>query len=238
MFCVRVKKVIRHGDRISTLVFDRSIPSYPGQFLMVNVFGKEEIPLSLSSDSSVTVKAVGDTTRELVNFERGRILGIRGPFGRPFSPSRKALIIAGGIGIAPLRYLYLSLREMDAEVKVIFGARTSDELIWVDEFEDVEYSTDDGSRGIKGTVLDLLRGLNLSRYDRIYCCGPEPMMRKVCEVLSRENLISRAEFSFERYIRCGIGVCGSCVVRGGVRVCREGPVIPGPLALSIYTEGL
>ena len=106
MFCLKVKKVVRHCDSIATLVFERAVRSYPGQFVMLNVFDYEEIPLSLSSPNSVTVKAVGETTKALVNFKGGEIVGIRGPFGRPFSYSKRALIVAGGIGIAPLRYLY------------------------------------------------------------------------------------------------------------------------------------
>ena len=104
MFCVRVKKVVKHTESIATIFFDKIIRSFPGQFLMVNVFGHEEIPLSLSSPNSITVKAVGETTRALVNIDAGELLGIRGPFGRPFTPAKKALIIAGGIGIAPMLF--------------------------------------------------------------------------------------------------------------------------------------
>ena len=104
MFTLRVAKVVRHTEEISTIYFNRILRSFPGQFVMVNVFGYEEIPLSLSSPRSVTVKMVGETTKALVNIEAGTILGVRGPFGNPFTPTDgKALILAGGIGIAPLR---------------------------------------------------------------------------------------------------------------------------------------
>ncbi len=234
MFCLRVIDVIRHSDKIATLVFDRDIPSFPGQFVMLNVFGYEEIPLSLSSRRSVTVKAVGETTRRLVAFKSGEVVGIRGPFGRPFTPSSKALIIAGGIGIAPLKYLHDSLVERGAEVKVIYGARSADELIWMDEFEDVLISTDDGSLGVKGTVLEILKQIDVKGFERIYCCGPEVMMVRVFEVLKKEGVVGRSEFSLERYMRCGIGVCGSCVVKGGLRVCKEGPVFPGDVVAKIW----
>ncbi len=227
MFCVRVERVVRHTDSIATLIFERELHSYPGQFLMVNVFGYEEIPLSLSSPNSVTVKAVGETTRALVRFEGGELVGLRGPFGRPFTPSDKALIVAGGIGIAPLKYLHDFLIERGAEVSVIFGARTSEELIWKEEFENLIVATDDGSEGFKGNVVDRVKDVDLSKFDRIYCCGPKPMLGGLFKLFKAEGVLHKAEFSLENYMRCGIGLCGSCVLENGLRVCVEGPVFRG-----------
>jgi len=221
--------VIRHTDSIATLIFDRELPSHPGQFLMVNVFGYEEIPLSLSSPKSVTVKAVGETTRALVEFEGGELLGLRGPFGRPFTPSNKALIVAGGIGIAPLKYLHDFLIERGAGVKVIYGARTSKELIWKDELRDPMLATDDGSEGFRGNVVELIRasGIDLSKFERIYCCGPKPMLKGLFDLFKAKGILHKVEFSLENYMRCGIGLCGSCVLENGLRVCVEGPVFRG-----------
>ncbi len=229
MFSVRVERVVRHTKGIATIFFDRVIPSYPGQFLMVNVFGYEEIPLSLSSPNSITVKAVGETTNALVNINRGELLGIRGPFGKPFTPSNKALIIAGGIGIAPLKFLYDFLIERGAEVLVIFGARTSEELIWKDEFENLLIATDDGSEGFKGNVVELMKAgdIDLDRFERIYCCGPKPMLKGLYELFKAKNVLNKVEFSLENYMRCGIGLCGSCVLENGLRVCVEGAVFRG-----------
>ncbi len=224
MFTVKVEKVIRHSNEISTIYFNRTLRSYPGQFVMVNVIGYEEIPLSLSSPRSVTVKAVGETTKALISIEAGSFLGIRGPFGNPFTPADKAIIIAGGIGIAPLRFLYHYLRRLGSEIKLLYGAKTAEELIWVDEFENAEFCTDDGSFGHRGDVVSLLKKEDLKKYDKIYCCGKEEMMRKVYEILKQRNCLSKAEFSLERYMRCGIGVCGSCVIETGLRVCTDGPV--------------
>ncbi len=227
MFCLRVKRVIRHSESISTLIFEKEIPSKPGQFLMLNVIGYEEIPLSLSSQKSVTVKAVGETTKVLVNFEGGEIVGVRGPFGNSFSPSKKALIVAGGIGIAPLRYLYHWLR--DADITIFYGARSRDELIFLDEFEDVHISTDDGSYGFEGNVVQMLKEerVNFESFEKIYCCGPPIMLKSLHELLKKNNVLKKSEFSVERYMRCGIGLCGSCVLENGLRVCREGPVFRG-----------
>ncbi|HIP63375.1 MAG TPA: dihydroorotate dehydrogenase electron transfer subunit [Archaeoglobus profundus] len=226
MFCVKVEKVIKYNENLATIVFNSYIPSYPGQFVMVNVFGYEEIPLSLSSPNSVTVKAVGETTRALVNIKPGEYLGIRGPFGRPFTPARKALIIGGGIGMAPLSYLYDFLIERGCEVDVIYGAKTSKELIFKDRFSKVEVATDDGSIGFKGNVVELIKskGLDFDKYERIYCCGPKAMLKELCKLFKDQGVIEKVEISLERYIRCGIGLCGSCVLENGLRVCVEGPV--------------
>ena len=226
MFCVKVEKVIRYSENIATIIFNTRIPSYPGQFIMVNVFGYEEIPLSLSSPNSITVKAVGETTQALVNIEPGKYLGIRGPFGRPFTPAKKALIIGGGIGMAPLAYLYDFLIERGCDVDVIYGAKTSKELVFKDKFDKVELATDDGSVGFKGNVVELIKSkdLNLDKYEKIYCCGPKAMLKELYKLFKEADILEKVEFSLERYIRCGIGLCGSCVLENGLRVCVEGPV--------------
>lgn len=228
MFSPKVEEIIRHSETISTIFLSGKLRSYPGQFIMLNLFGLEEIPLSLSSPNSVTVKAVGKTTEALVSIPTGTLVGVRGPFGRPFSPTNKrALFIAGGIGIAPLVYLNDFLTACGAKVKLLYGAKTGHELVWADRFDDVSISTEDGSEGEKGTVLDLLRAEDLRSYERIYVCGPEAMLRKVLELVRKEGMEKRTEFSVERMMRCGIGVCGSCVLEDGLRVCAEGPVFRG-----------
>jgi len=195
---------------------------------MLNLPDYEEIPLSLSSPYSVTVKAVGDTTKALINIPTGRCVGIRGPFGRPFSlTDGRSLLVAGGIGAAPLYYLSDVLVRKGAEVEVLFGARSADELVWRDRFCNLEVSTDDGSEGVRGTVIDLLRKKDLDNYSKIYVCGPEPMILSTYVLLKQKNALKKAEFSLERYMRCGIGLCGSCVLDDGSRVCSEGTVFSG-----------
>ncbi|AKG90725.1 dihydroorotate oxidase B, electron transfer subunit [Geoglobus ahangari] len=228
MFTLRVERVVRHSERISTLYFSKPILAYPGQFIMLNVFGYEEIPLSLSSPRSVTVKAVGETTEKIVSFEGGEVVGVRGPFGNPFSPtSGRALIIAGGIGVAPLAFLHDFLKRCGAEIRVVYGVKNSDELALVERFDNVQIATEDGSAGVRGTVLDLLEDMELNEYDKIYACGPEGMVRALLGFLKERGAVERAELSLERYMRCGIGVCGSCVIENGLRVCADGPVFSG-----------
>ncbi|AIY89728.1 dihydroorotate dehydrogenase electron transfer subunit [Geoglobus acetivorans] len=227
MFTLRIRKVVHHSDRVATLYFSSPLNSYPGQFIMLNVFDMEEIPLSLSSSSSVTVKAVGETTRKLVKFSGGELVGVRGPFGRPFTPSKRALIVAGGIGIAPMLYLYDYLRTCDAKIRVIYGGKTAEDMIFPDRFDDSVILTEDGSLGEKGTVTDALAGEDFERYERIYVCGPEGMIDAVVKILDDGDSLHKAEISLERYMKCGIGVCGSCVIENGLRVCADGPVFSG-----------
>ncbi len=228
MFTLKVERVTRHNSYTATLHFSKALKSYPGQFVMLNLFGVEEIPLSLSSPRSVTVKAVGETTERLVNFSGGEAVGVRGPFGNPFSPtSGSALIVAGGIGIAPMMFLYDFLERCGAKVRVIYGVKSREELLPVGRFEDLTVTTEDGSAGMEGTVLDALKAENLDGYDRIYACGPHGMIEALVDLFEKRNVIEKTEFSLERYMRCGIGVCGSCVIDNGLRVCADGPVFSG-----------
>ncbi len=227
MYSLRVVKVLKHNPSISTIYFSNEIPSYPGQFIMLNVFNYEEIPLSLSSQNSVTVKVRGETTKVLANIPTGSLVGVRGPFGRGFTlTSKHSLIVAGGIGIAPLLYLYICLKKINSNVLVLYGAKTREDIIFKNILKnDVIVATEDGSEGFQGTVVDLLLEINnIEKFDKIYCCGPEGMLKRVYKVLRDKNLLKKSEFSLERYIKCGIGICGTCVLKNGKRVCKDGPV--------------
>ncbi|MEM1578091.1 MAG: dihydroorotate dehydrogenase electron transfer subunit [Archaeoglobaceae archaeon] len=220
---VKVVDVQRHSNEIATIRINYKFNAFPGQFAMVSVPKYEEIPLSFSSESSFTVKAVGETTEALLNIEKGEKLGVRGAFGKPFSLRDRALIIAGGIGIAPLRFLYLKLREKGYSVRVVYGAKCAEELIWKN-FENAVYTTEDGSIGFHGTVVDFVEKERLDNYSAIYCCGKSEFLKKLYKIFKEKRSPKFIEFSLERYIRCGIGVCGSCVLDNGKRVCKDGPV--------------
>ncbi|MDI3496952.1 dihydroorotate dehydrogenase electron transfer subunit [Archaeoglobus sp.] len=224
MYYTRITQIERLTDEVATLYFSICLRSYPGQFVMVYVPGCEEIPLSLSSSNSVTVKAVGETTASLVNAKEGQYVGVRGAFGSAFTPSKRALIVAGGIGIAPMKYLYEYLMKCGSKVSVVYGERTAKNLFWLDKFDRITVTTEDGSFGLKGTVLDALKLEKLDEYEKIYVCGSEGMLRATYDFLKERDALDKAEFSLERYMRCGIGVCGSCVIENGLRVCADGPV--------------
>ncbi|WP_292424764.1 dihydroorotate dehydrogenase electron transfer subunit, partial [Methanoregula sp.] len=153
--------------------------------------------------------------------------GIRGPFGNGFSKAEKVLAIAGGVGAAPL----LPLARADCVMTLLLGARNESELLFVDLLDDctdVLIATDDGSLGLKGFVTQLMDDLNLGAYDRIAVCGPEVMMRAVLAKVEEKGIAHKTEFSLHRYMKCGVGVCGSCCIDpSGLRVCRDGPVFNG-----------
>ena len=204
---------------------------------MLNVFDYEEIPLSLSSSNSVTIKIRGATTKALFNSKPGDLVGIRGPFGKGFTPSKgDVLLVAGGIGIAPLIYLYKHLKTSNCRITVLYGARNAKEIIFKDELKDsLKIATEDGSEGFKGTVVELLNSqTNLKKFNKIYCCGPDEMLREIYHTIKKEGLLDKAEFSLERYMRCGIGICGSCVLNNGRRVCKDGPVFKASKLKSEY----
>jgi dihydroorotate dehydrogenase electron transfer subunit len=217
---------------IKTFVFDKPFESAPGQFVMVWVPGVDEVPMALSSACSITVQNAGDATGALFALSAGDRIGIRGPFGNGFTKGEKVLAIAGGVGAAPL----LPLARADCVMTMLLGARTENELLFLDQLDectDVLIATDDGTLGQKGFVTGLMDDLDLSVYDRIAVCGPEPMMRSVLAKVDEKGAAHRTEFSLHRYMKCGVGVCGSCCIDpSGLRVCRDGPVFSGDKLLK------
>lgn len=230
--------IIRINDEspsVRTFFFDLQFETMePGQFVMVWVRGVDEVPMGLSRKNSITVQKVGEATSKLFALKEGDSFGLRGPLGRGFSFSSKGeniLIIAGGVGAAPLAPYADASNAAGSEVHTILGAKSKDELIFEERFAaagKVYVSTDDGSKGTKGFVTDVLRGLDVSTYDRIAVCGRELMMASVFKILEEKNVLEKAEFSLHRYFKCGIGVCGACCIdRAGLRVCKDGPVFSG-----------
>ncbi|MBS7648681.1 MAG: dihydroorotate dehydrogenase electron transfer subunit [Candidatus Bathyarchaeia archaeon] len=208
----------------------------PGQFVMIWIPGVDEIPLSISFTSpcgvsSVTVAEVGEATKELIKMKAGDLIGVRGPFGLGFKPiGKRVLLIGGGTGMAPLMLLVNKLIEENIEVTVIEGAESSKKLIFLDALKNLSktkeigvlFATEDGSYGVRGLATDLAKDLlRHKKFDVIYTCGPEKMIREVYELSNKYSIDLQA--SLERYMRCAIGICGSCII-GRYRVCRDGPV--------------
>ena len=230
-----IVKITEESPSVRTFFFDLEFETMePGQFVMVWVRGVDEVPMGLSRKNSITVQKVGEATSKLFELKEGDSFGLRGPFGRGFSLSSKGekiLIIAGGVGAAPLSPYADAAFAAGSEVHTILGARSVEDLLFEERFAEageVYVSTDDGSKGTKGFVTDVLKGLNLLAYDRIAVCGPEIMMASVFRLLEDRNVLEKAEFSLHRYFKCGIGVCGACCIdKSGLRVCKDGPVFSG-----------
>jgi dihydroorotate dehydrogenase electron transfer subunit len=205
----------------------------PGQFIMLWIPGIDEIPLSImdvdNSLVSVSVKAIGDATRHMHNMEAGATIGIRGPFGNSFTQnSGKVLLVGGGTGTAPLLFLGKRLAGKANQISFVEGAKTKDELLFVRELDGIctekslVTTTEDGTAGLQCLVTQpLAQLLDKECFDMIYTCGPEVMVKKIFEMTEARKL--PLEASLERLMRCGIGLCGSCMI-GKYRVCKDGPV--------------
>jgi NAD(P)H-flavin reductase len=252
-----VRRVIRESADTVTLELDNSVGRSfaPGQFNMLYLFGVGEVAVSISGgpvESQVlahTVRAAGAVTRLLVNVKRGATIGVRGPYGSAWPIEGAArerldlLVVAGGIGIAPLRpVIYHALRERHrfGRLIVLFGARRPDDLIYAREFNrwraypGVELRTivDHGSsnwRGPVGIITDLLATTDFDHDDTLaMVCGPEVMMRFVRHALVGRGLPpERIYLSLERNMKCAIGHCGHCQLLPFF-VCKDGPIFALP----------
>ena len=217
----------------------------PGQFLMLWIPRVDEIPLSIMNTEngkvSITVKAVGTATTALNKLKEGEFVGVRGPFGNSFTENLgKILLIGGGIGVAPLIFLLRKLLDTAKEITFITGAKSKNELLFLSSLKELYtkqtflFATEDGSYGVNGNAtkhLDEL--LRKEKFDIIYACGPELMISTVFEITEKYGV--PIEASLERLMRCGIGLCGSCVI-GKYRVCRDGPVFNSVRLREIQDE--
>lgn len=220
--------------------FKPMIKPKPGQFVMVWVPNLEEIPMSISGfygdHFRISVAAVGPTTKKLNELPTGTLLGIKGPLGNGLNlGSKKYLLVGGGYGVAPLIYAMSEIKSSGGDAQIIIGARTRDLLLFLDEARKlgkVHISTDDGSEGFHGTALDLAREiLSSENFDEVIICGPEPMLIGVSELCISRKV--QAYVLAERYMKCGSGLCGSCVLNGsGLLVCRDGPVFDAKVYLT------
>jgi dihydroorotate dehydrogenase electron transfer subunit len=206
----------------------------PAQFLMLWIPSVDEIPLSIldaNADGtvSVAVKRVGEATEALCSKKIGDVVGIRGPFGNSFSVrTGRILIVGGGTGVAPLLFLTKKIVSEATNLTLVIGAKAKEELLFTHELEklcnkrNIIATTEDGSYGLKCMATTPLETLLVrERFDMIYTCGPEKMMRKVFDQAEKRRIPFEA--SLERLMRCAIGLCGSCVI-GKYRVCKDGPV--------------
>ncbi len=221
----------------------------PGQFNMLYAFGMGEVPISISGDPAHpsallhTLRAVGSVTEALQRLTAGAGLGIRGPFGNhwPAAAAEGAdvVILAGGIGLAPLRpliYRLLARRERYGAICIFYGARNPNEILYLEELEHwrsrfdltVEVTVDRAGadwRGKVGMVTKLLGQKGFSATDSMaFLCGPEIMMRYA--VLSLNELgvnHERIFVSMERNMKCALGFCGHCQY-GAAFVCKDGPI--------------
>jgi dihydroorotate dehydrogenase electron transfer subunit len=226
----RVTRIFEHGPGLKSLYVPRTFDILPGQFVNLWLPGVDEKPFSVSDaaggELELSIKAVGRFTEAVMKLRVGDWVGIRGPCGRGFEPMADGVLVGGGIGIAPLRFLARRLRERGLRHRLLFGVRNRQDLIFAADYaRGVELWSDDGSLGAHGLVTEgLARMLETAPPAVIYGGGPEPMLLKVRQ-LARAHRIP-IQLTFERYMKCGFGICGHCCMDGsGLRLCVEGPVL-------------
>lgn len=220
----------------------------PGQFAMLSAAGSGEVPISISGDPdrarylTHTVRSVGLATAAICAAEPGGVLGVRAPFGRPW-PLEQAegldvVIVAGGIGLPPLRPAILRMlarRERYDRLVLLYGGRSPAQLLYPEEMAawskrglEVLVTVDSAGPewlGHVGVVTRLVRRASLDPARTLaMCCGPEVMMRFTVGALRGLGVPGeRVYASMERNMQCGIGHCGHCQL-GPTLVCRDGPV--------------
>lgn len=243
-----IAKIIQENSRVKSFYFNYSLSAKPGQFLMVWIPGFDEKPFGViikeKKQFFISVAQVGETTNHLHQMKKGDRVGIRGPYGSSFIlPKKKGKIalIAGGYGIVPLAFLADNAVKIGFKVDLFAGAKTKNEFLlypWLKQKSiNLHLSTDDGSKSFKGFVTDLFMDYCKSnRPDYAYFVGPEIMEKKLADICYKHKI--PFQLSLERYIKCGIGICGQCCVDPkGFRMCVEGPVVDNKMLKKISEFG-
>jgi len=229
---VGIEEVRDETRTIRTFVLDAEVEhAQPGQFVMLWLPGIDEKPFAIARPAplTVTVARVGPFSTALHRRQVGDQVGWRGPYGRGFSldEDREALLVAGGYGAAPLYFLAEKAAAQGIPTSIAIGARKALDLLYVERFEElgagVLISTDDGSAGERGFVTEIVSRMVAQRQElSIYACGPEKMLVAVHRLCTEHGV--PGQFSLERYMKCGFGICGQCAL-DDVLICQDGPVL-------------
>ncbi len=215
---------------------------FPGQFVEIkvengpNTFLRRPISIhevdEANNEIILLIQEIGEGSRLLAKLREGDKIDLIYPLGNAFSippKGSKALLVGGGVGVAPMLILGRVLKENGVEPHFLLGARSKEILMELDSYEkisEVGVTTEDGSLGVKGFVTDHpLMNEKLGEMEIVYTCGPDPMMRAVAKKAKEKDI--KCEVSLENLMACGIGACLCCVVdtkEGHKCTCTEGPV--------------
>lgn len=249
--CDRIVSITDVAENIYSVILEgKSIAANtkPGQFVMVRVKSEQLYPLlrrafsiaRIINDSQyeLLIQGVGTGTKLLRQHKDGDCLEVLGPLGSSFhtksARGKHVKIVVGGIGVAPAFILYDFVKELAASITVYYGGRHSKALVPMKELEPLtRFATEDGSKGHKGFVTELLEKDLLNEKDKwnetiIYACGPNPMLQALEKLVEKYRL--NAQVSVETLMACGIGVCMGCPVEKRDRpgeyfyACKDGPV--------------
>lgn len=246
---VKVKKLNKIKPDVFLLSFDSgyiSAYSRPGQFLHVKI--AETIlrrPFSIhyvkGKSIFILFRVRGRGTKILSGYQTGDKLNLIGPLGKGFSlngETGRNILVAGGLGVAPLFFLAQRLKKITSPKRkakglILLGAKNKQEILCEQEFKNMGYrviiATEDGSKGYKGTVTGLLKKpstIDQRLATNIYACGPEAMFKGLKRLIGNNKNIE-CQVSFEQFMGCGLGVCCGCTIEtknGYKKVCQDGPV--------------
>ncbi|MCL2183418.1 MAG: dihydroorotate dehydrogenase electron transfer subunit [Chitinispirillia bacterium] len=217
---------------------------HPGQFLTVRVSG-DTVPLlrrpfafagfdEAARVASVIYQVRGRGTELLAGLAAGEEIDVIGPLGNVFpvgGDDKRAVAVAGGVGLGPILFLVSELRKQGVETEFVFGCRGEALIPDSALFRDAgaRICTDDGSAGFRGNVVEYINtNIKLDGGTVVYGCGPEVMLKSLCGLTERSG--AKGWMSLEAMMACGVGACMGCVVKtasGYQRVCKEGPVFDG-----------
>ncbi|PIR52816.1 dihydroorotate dehydrogenase electron transfer subunit [Candidatus Peregrinibacteria bacterium CG10_big_fil_rev_8_21_14_0_10_49_10] len=252
----RIKNIVQETEMVRTYIFDGSLGAKPGQFVMVWLPGVDEKPFSVAFDdgaeTKITFFAVGPMSEALAQAKKGDLVGLRGPFGTHYQwdAGDHIVLVAGGYGAAPMFFVASEAVKHGCTLEAIVGARGTEHLLYLKELESLKHvslhvATDDGSMGHKGyntEVLDELLQVAADPntkdppIDKVFACGPEMMLKAVLDISEKHRV--PCQLSLERYMKCGFGICGNCVVDPlGIRLCVDGPVVKGEICRKIEEFG-
>jgi dihydroorotate dehydrogenase electron transfer subunit len=225
----KITQIIEENAQVKTFVLEAAVEADPGQFIMLWLPRIDEKPFSLVNGDpvTITVARVGPFTEKLHRLKIDDRIWFRGPLGRGFElKGERILLIGGGCGVAPLAFLAQRAIGAGQQVTAVIGARSGADLLFPQRFAQlgcsVVLATEDGSAGVQGLATDVAESLlKRGAIDAVHACGPEAMLDRVLELCLDHGL--SCQLSLEKYMRCGLGVCGSCQ-REGMLVCRDGPV--------------
>ncbi|MCD6512453.1 MAG: FAD/NAD(P)-binding protein [Thermoplasmata archaeon] len=241
-YLTKIEKIVQECNDTKTFWVEYSNSFNPGQFVEISVLGYGEAPISIAGGYEngimLSIRAAGNVTKKLHNMKEGDVVGIRGPFGKPWPVNdvmgENLLMIAGGIGLAPLRPCIMHAienRNDYGEVLLLYGARSPVQMLYRREYEewrksiDMDIIVDRGDESWKGKiglVTELMDEVDFKGY--AFVCGPPVMMKFVSMKLLEMGFDkSKIFLSLERNMKCGMGICGHCAIAGKY-VCLDGPV--------------
>ena len=248
-----IAEIICETPEVRTFKFDARIPALPGQFIMLTDFNGGEKPFSISDLDgdylSVTIKRIGDFTSRLFEKRSGDLVSIRGAYGSSFfipgrqegpevSPADfKPVLCGGGFGLPPLYFLAKELIAVGVpkeNIRVISAGRTENDLLFEKRFatlgvdyigaaETAELQASNRFQGTAAGAFAEMTSKAAGGCNFVYASGPDLMMKSLMRHFPADL---EYQFLFERYMKCAIGLCGSCVVDpSGIRICKEGPAL-------------